>query len=205
MNDRKEYEVVKMTLLHVEDVVSIHDISFRGFFLTSLGVNFLKAYYISTIREPSSVALVILHANKVIGFATGTVNAKGYNVNLLMINWRRFFLALLTVKHALKATLRLMMNLNKSGGSEIQHGSAELMSIAMDVNFKSSGFGELLLKKFEKEAKDNKCKAVTLTTDAIYNQKVISFYERNGFKILRTFTAYPDRKMLRMIKVLDGY
>lgn len=46
-------------------------------------------------------------------------------------------------------------------------------------------------------------KRLSLTTDKVNNESAIAFYQRNGYKVLYEFTAYPNREMYRFIKDLE--
>lgn len=65
----------------------------------------------------------------------------------------------------------------------------------------NKGYGSLLLKKAEHEAKILERGVITLDTDFLDNTKVIDFYERNGYN--RDYVYLKGKKpMLKMYKLL---
>ena len=79
---------------------------------------------------------------------------------------------------------------------------AELLSIAVSPALTGSGFGKALIERFEEEAKKRGCKRVALTTDFNNNNSVISFYKKSGYIVYYEFTAYPARRMYKLVKDL---
>ena len=71
--------------------------------------------------------------------------------------------------------------------------NASLLSICVDPSFPNMGFGQIILKEFEKELFKVNDK-ITLTTDALNNQYVNNFYIKNGY-ILETEFFQGKRKM----------
>jgi len=87
------------------------------------------------------------------------------------------------------------------GGSE----TAELASIAVTPRASGTGVGRALLNEFVAASEEANATQVSLTTDAIGNDRVCEFYERAGFRnvgstegrtrpmVMYTLTL-PDRK-----------
>lgn len=71
--------------------------------------------------------------------------------------------------------------------------------IGVNADAQGKGVGKALLAETEKQIGIEK---LSLTTDYYNNESTIVFYQKCGYKVLYVFTAYPDRKMLRMIKEL---
>lgn len=70
----------------IEGIVRIHCSAFKGFFLTSLGADFLKFYYLNFVRSKETVTLVAEDGNRVVGFSAATTNCKGFNSRLIKSN-----------------------------------------------------------------------------------------------------------------------
>ena len=99
--------------------------------------------------------------------------------------------------------IRLFRNLEKRSSIVSDDGNyAELLSIAVLPNASNKGMGHSLLRVFEKEMKAMGVSKVVLTTDSTSNDNVISFYQKNGFKVLYKFVTYPNREMYKLIKEL---
>ena len=98
----------------IDGIVRIHCSAFKGFFLTSLGVDFLKFYYLNFVRSKETVTLVAEDGNRVVGFSAATTNCKGFNSRLIKSNLFSFgMLAMKLVFTNPKALLRLVKNLTK--------------------------------------------------------------------------------------------
>lgn len=188
----------------VEGIVRIHCSAFKGFFLTSLGVGFLKFYYLNFVRSKETVTLVAEDGNRVVGFSAATTNCKGFNSRLIKSNLFSFgMLALKLVFTNPKALLRLVKNLTKKS-SEIDDNEeyAELYSIGVDLSQQGKGIGKLMLTETEVALMHKGVEKVSLTTDYNDNEQAIGFYKSMGYKTLYEFVTYPNRKMYRFIKTL---
>lgn len=188
----------------IEGIVRIHCSAFKGFFLTSLGADFLKFYYLNFVRSKETVTLVAEDGNRVVGFSAATTNCKGFNSRLIKSNL--FGFCMLTLKLIFtnpKAFLRLVKNLTKKS-SEIDDNEeyAELYSIGVDQSQQGKGIGKLMLTKTEVALKHKGVEKVSLTTDYNENEHAIGFYKSMGYKTLYEFVTYPNRKMYRFIKTL---
>jgi ribosomal protein S18 acetylase RimI-like enzyme len=189
---------------NVNEMVNIHSKAFEGFFLTSLGPNFLKTYYRSCIKNELTISVGVFDENnKLCGFAIGASNSSGYHKRILLSNFYRFANSLINVAvFRPRILIRLLLNLNKSNKKEEQKNKSELFSIAVLPNFKGIGLGYKLLSHFESIVKDLGVNTILLTTDSENNQDVLNFYAKNGYSIYYDFITYPNRKMYKLIKNL---
>tara|TARA_R110001592_G_scaffold228395_4_gene484947 strand:+ start:5081 stop:5680 length:600 start_codon:yes stop_codon:yes gene_type:complete len=186
-----------------EGLIDIHKEAFEGFFLTSLGPNFLKLYYKTLLKNSDGIIICLFDNNDNLkGFAAGTKYSKGFHKNILFENMFSYTLALLNVLlFRPKAVFRLIKNLNKKKDSINDNCMyAELLSIAVPPKHKGLGYGKLLIKEFEKELVSSNIKQIALTTDFLSNQSVLAFYNKMGYKIYYDFVTYPNRKMYKLIK-----
>lgn len=182
----------------IDDIVNIHLNRFASFFLTSLGVSFLKNFYKAFLKEPA-ILLVIEDNNEIKGFAAGSKNNKGFFKKLLLNNFIGFCLVGTKILFTNpKALIRLGTNASKSEKNNTIF--VELLSIAAEKNKK--GYGKILLNEFEKIISLDYCNElpISLTTDFINNQKVVDFYLKSGYEVLEVFEGYQKRKMYRLIK-----
>ena len=182
----------------------IHRQAFRGFFLTSLGPGFLRAYYKAVLNCQMSIAVCVVDDYDVIqGFASGSIRAANYHRNLFKKNMLPFLIAVLWSALRNPAILfRLAKNLDKDQSKKDDRNYAELLSIAILPHLKGSGAGKTLLNLFEQEVIKCGGVKVTLTTDYENNDRVIAFYQKCGYEIFYDFTTYPNRHMYKMIKTL---
>lgn len=190
---------------NVYDIAKVHMISFSGFFLSTLGMNFLKIYYSSCLKNKDTIAIGLWDEYGALkGFAIGTSNASGYHKKILLNNFYNFFVSLIGIIILRPRVLaRLIFNLNKSPKKSDEKDYAELLSIAIFPNIKGFGYGKLLLEEFESNAKKKGVKRLALTTDFYDNDTVMNFYKNNNYEIYYDFFTYPNRKMYKMIKNLS--
>lgn len=193
--DKNEYKII--TGIHLE--------AFSNFFLTSLGIRFLNAYYKAALKSTESISICAVDEDAIIrGFGIGCVKSKGFHKRLIKSNFFSFFYQGIIVLFSKPASLkRLMKNLDKNSSVKDDGNYAELLSIAVSPTFKGSGLGRELIKEFEDEAKKRGCKKIALTTDYFNNQNVLSFYEKSGYVIYNEFITYPERRMYKLIKDIN--
>lgn len=183
----------------------IHTQAFEGFFLTTLGVNFLSTYYLSCLKAKSTIAVSAFNENnEIIGFASGSVWSKGYNKNIVLSNPLGFGVAAIKIIFTKPiALLRLLNNLTKNHNENDKGNYAELLSIGILPTYKGMGIGKQMLIEFEKEAKEVKSERISLTTDYYNNEEIVQFYKKLGYETFYDFITYPNRKMIKMIKNLS--
>lgn len=189
----------------VDKIVSIHLNAFRGFFLTSLGRDFLHFYYSAFLKSNETVVICAEDENgNILGFSAATKVSKGFNSRLIKENFLSFFaLSLKLIFTNPHALLRLVKNLSKKSDEvEDKEDYAELFSIGVDSSQQGKGIGKLLLTRTEEILKSKGVKKVSLTTDYDNNDSAIGFYHSMGYAELYEFTTYPKRKMYRLIKNL---
>lgn len=194
----------KATVNDVDTIVKIHCDAFKGFFLTSLGSQFLKFYYSCFIKSSETVTMVAEEDGVIYGFSASTKACKGFNNRLIKSNL--FAFAILSLKMLFttpKSLLRLVKNLTKKSDSvDDEEDYAELYSIAVSKATQGKGVGKLLLAESERIMKSEGVQRVSLTTDFYNNEKTVGFYNSMGYETLYEFVTYPNRKMYRLIKTL---
>lgn len=192
-----------MILTDVEQVVDIHLSSFTGFFLSSMGVSFLKIFYEAALFDNASIAFVVEQEQRIFGFVAGTTQPEGFYKRILGRNWYRFLLACVVpiLKQPLTA-LRLMQRLLMVRENQHQVNQALLLSIAVSPTNQGRGLGGQLLKAFIQESRKHGLSSVKLTTDAQGNEPVNRFYQKNGFELFRTYVGPENREMNEYITSL---
>lgn len=197
-------ELRKANKKDINRIVSIHLDAFKGFFLTSLGRDFLQFYYSVFLKSSETVVYCAVDDGSVIGFSAATKVSKGFNKRLIMENFIRFVaLSLKLIFTNPNSLLRLVNNLSKKSDEvEDEEDYAELFSIGVASTQQGKGVGKVLLAKTEEVLKLEGVKKVSLTTDYDNNDSAIGFYRSMGYTELYVFTTYPKRKMYRLIKNL---
>lgn len=185
-------------------IALIHKKAFGDFFLSSLGIGFLNTYYKACLNEPTSIAVCAVdEIGAIYGFATGSLYASGYHKKLLINNFLSFSMSISKVIFTKpKAIIRLAKNLNKATNVDDKQDYSELLSIAVDPEYKGTGVAKELLAIFEREAIKMGSSKVALTTDVENNERAISFYKKCNYDIYYEFISYPNRRMYKMIKTL---
>ena len=197
-------EIRKILKEDLHEVVEVHKVSFKGFFLTELGDHFLKVYY-DCVRKDERGSLIGLYGEgQLFGFCAATTLSKGFNTHLVKTNIFRFSLIgvrlLLT---RIPSLIRLFKNFSKTDSTiQDEEDYAELLSIGVSDKKQGQGIGKKLLIALENEMRLKGCSDLSLTTDYDNNEKAIQFYKGLGYDIYYDFIAYPNRKMYRMIKKL---
>jgi ribosomal protein S18 acetylase RimI-like enzyme len=188
--------VTAMTLNHVKNVVDVHLQSFRGFFLTFLGPDFLSELYRGIVTDPSGIAFVAVADERVVGFVAGTDHPAGFYKRLLRKRWWRFGLASLpAVIKEPPLFYRLFRALSMPKQVTAENGRGTLMSIAVLPGEQNRGVGRPLVKAFLEEAMKRGLRQVDLTTDKLNNDSVNAFYLRQGFSCSRCFVTPEGREM----------
>lgn len=197
-------EIRKAEQVDVESIVKVHYDAFEGFFLTSLGCDFLEFYYMCFVGSSEAVIMCAVEDGKILGFSASTKVCKGFNSRLIKSNLAGFgVLSIKLLFTSPKSLIRLLKNLTKKGGTvEDDEDYAELYSIAVSKDAQGKGVGKQLLMASEKVMKREGVKRVSLTTDYYNNETVMSFYISMGYKTLYDFVTYPNRRMYRLIKLL---
>lgn len=200
-----EYRFRKMEYSDVKDVSLIHQAAFENFFLTTLGLKFLETYYKACLKNSQTIAYCAEDSKgKIVGFATGTLLAKGYHKTIFLKNWF-FFLASLAISIVKKPSIliRLAKNLEKNERNDDKGDYAELLSIGVNPSCKGGGVGKALLNIFCQEVKNKGGSKIVLTTDKLNNEAVLGFYQKAGFEIYYEFITFPNREMYKLIALLD--
>ena len=197
--------VIPLKSEHVKNVVDVHLQSFRGFFLTFLGREFLSELYRGIVTDPSGIAFVAVAYERVVGFVAGTDHPAGFYKRLLGKRWWRFGLASLpAIIKKPQVVLRLFRALSMPTQVTAENGRGTLMSIAVLPGEQNKGIGHLLTKAFLEEARKRGLQQVDLTTDKLNNDSVNAFYLREGFYLTRNFETPERREMNEYMIDLPG-
>ena len=187
----------------IQQIAEVHRDAFQGFFLTGMGMRFLETYYGSFLSCPETVTLVETdEEGAVVGFAIATTKAKGFNGRLARRNFWNFARVSLNILfHSPKSLIHLAKNMTKKSDVVADdENHAELYSFGVRTANRNKGIGKKLLLAMEEALKAKGVTRVSLTTDCEYNEAAIALYRKMNYKLLYEFTAYPERKMYRLIK-----
>ncbi|MBR5506643.1 MAG: GNAT family N-acetyltransferase [Clostridia bacterium] len=180
----------------IDEIVSIHLATFKGFFLTFMGKGFLKQMYKSYTEHSQSDILVAACDGETVGFLAYSENMSGlykYMIkhHLIRFAWYSFGAFL----RKPKVFMRLVRAFLKPGESVRKENYVELASIGTKPDSKSKGVGSSLIDALKNEVDYSKFDYITLETDAIDNEIANNFYKKNGFYIHREYETNEGRKM----------
>lgn len=198
-------QVRRMGREHVDEVVRVHLTAFGGFFLTSLGPAFLRAYYRAAAAAEGALALVAVDDGEMLGFAVGNRHPAGFYRRLLRRRWLAFAIAAVPgVLRSPSAVPRVFRALTYPSTRSADADAAGLFSIAVAPSSQGSGVGHALLAAFEREAVAAGARRVVLETDAGGNDAANAFYRSAGYSVVREYEQTAGRRMLEYVKGLDS-
>ena len=179
----------------LEQIVAVHNLSFRGFFLTFLGPRFLKLLYQNIGSDAEGVVLVA-SSEQVEGFVAGVMRQSGFYRRLVRHHkWAFARASLGAVLRKPSIAPRLLRALRRPTEAQASAAEACLMSIAVRPEVAGQGLGQQLIKDFCRELSGRGVPAVCLTTDRDDNERVNQFYQRLGFQLHQVFVTPKGRAM----------
>jgi GNAT superfamily N-acetyltransferase len=183
----------------IDHVMRIHLRAFPDFFLTLLGPRFLREFYRAFLNDETSIAFAAEdESGNVVGVVVGTGQPVGFFRRLLIRRWWAFGLASLApILKNPSIGKRIFRALAYRGDPPSRPGYALLSSIAVAPDTQGIGLGKALLDVWIKEAKKRSCRGAYLTTDALHNDTVNSFYRNAGWRLESFFLTAEGRKMNR--------
>lgn len=179
---------IHLSSINSDEIALLHLSAFPGFFLSKLGVRFLRIFYTSILDDPNSVGIGILKNNEIVGFAIGSTIADSFYNRIFKKNFLKLFIYTFwpIIKNPL-LIIRVFQSLfsNSKKNDELVN-AAVLLSICVQPNFESKGIGRMLLEKFEEHI-NNYNDLIILTTDKDNNEYVNRFYQKNNYLLHSTF------------------
>jgi len=187
---------------HLESVVKVHLRAFPGFFLTFLGPCFLREFYGAFLHEETGIALVAedLADGRILGFVAGSTSPNGFFKRLLKRRWWAFCFASTTALFRRPASApRIFRALFYRGTAPQGPERALLSSIAVDPDAAGRGLGKVLVEGWVKEVRKRGTAGCYLTTDAVGNDSVNCFYQKNGWRLETVYATPEGRQMNRYV------
>lgn len=198
--------VRQATIQDLPKIAKIHSEAFPGFFLTTLGIQFLVVMYKAFLMNPSSIFLI--HENEsddLNGFAVGAMQSENNDRKMALRMLPQFIWAVLPAlfSHPIVVFKKLTARFFQTGEAPfIPSDVAVLRSIGVQPVARGGGLASSLLVSFEEVSKKRGAKQVYLTTDADNNERAQRFYEKNGYVFVEAYRQDSDRQMWSMSKVL---
>jgi ribosomal protein S18 acetylase RimI-like enzyme len=197
---RKKLTIRQAERQDLDQIVEVHMSSFPGFFLTFLGLRFLRILYQEIQSHPRGILHVAIIDSRVVGFVAGVTEQSGFYRSLMLRRkWDFAFASAKAVLRKPNIVPRLFRALRKPNASKVSIPAC-LMSIAVDPNSASVGVGTALIQSFSNEMRCRSISSFCLTTDRDGNDNVNRFYRSRDFKLTQTFCTSEGRWMNEYVR-----
>lgn len=181
---------------YIDSLSRLHKKAFSGFFLTQLGLPFLKALYNGYMKDENSGIIVAEINGKLAGFIAYSNDPSKFYKGLIKHHLIRFaFCSLLAVIRHPSFCKRLLGAFKKSDTAKRDEKYVELASICVNPNAGNRGIGSKLINKLKEITDFTLYSYINLETDAVDNDPVNQFYLKNGFQLSRQYVTAEGRKM----------
>lgn len=180
----------------INEIAVLHKKAFPDFFLTQLGIPFLRTLYNGYLEDEDSGIIVAEDGGKIFGIIAYSKNYSNFYKGLIKHKIIQFawysFLAVLRKPIFAK---RLLGAFRKSDLVTKNVKYVELASICICPSMKGKGLGSQLIDYFKSFVDFSKFAYINLETDADDNEVVNQFYVKNGFQLERVYTTAEGRRM----------
>lgn len=181
---------------YITTLSKLHMKAFPEFFLTQLGLPFLRTLYKGYMEDENSGLLVAEANEKLVGFIAYSNEYSKFYTGLLKRHLLRFaFCSLLAVVRHPSFIKRLFGAFKKSDEVKKEEPYVELASICVHPKIENKGIGSMLIHKLKEITDFATYKYINLETDACGNDTVNLFYVKNGFQLARSYETAEGRKM----------
>jgi ribosomal protein S18 acetylase RimI-like enzyme len=200
------FDIVKIEVQHLRQVVDVHTKAFPAFFLTFLGPGFLREFYGSFICDRDGIGFVAIDAasGNVLGAVVGPFMPAGYFKRLLKKRWYAFCLASIAAVLKKPTTIkRLFRAVFYRGETPSGPPKALLSSIAVSPQAQGQGVGQALVKRWVDEVALRGGIGCFLTTDSENNEGVNRFYQKLGWTLESSYVTPEGRKMNRYVLMFN--
>lgn len=184
-------------------VVAIHRAAFPKFFLSFLGPRFLRIFYGFIIGE--GIALIALADGQLAGFVAGALEPRLFYRRLMRRRFAQLALAIVPMVLRHPSTFARVTRRGRQRTSAGNHepAGAELMSLAVERGQEHRAIGRALVAAFVTRVAASGETSLWLTTDAADNDRVIRFYETQGFLRSREFVTVEGRAMVELTRDVE--
>lgn len=195
----KIYELTKASVLsgYHKRIAALHIRAFPDFFLTQLGFGFLSVLYKGYLEDENSGIIIAENANgKILGFLAYSKEYSNFFKGLLKKYYFQFIFCSIgaVLRHPLFIR-RLLGALKKSDEVKRKEKYIELASIAVNPKAEGKGIGSKLINYLKGITDFETYSYISLETDAENNDAANMFYQKNGFKLVRTYCTNEGRRM----------
>lgn len=177
-----------LTSANVTKVASIHRTELSGF-LPLLGKKFLAKFYEHSMDIPELFTFVAKQDGRVVGFVTGVTNPNGLYKKIIFRDplWFGLFFLRYFVTHPHRVVTMIKTLLYPGFSSN----EAELLTLAVDNNYRLQGIGRKLLQKTSEEFKKRGIHSFRIS---VYDRLASNaFYKKIGCKREKQFTFLGEK------------
>lgn len=192
----KIYQLENANPAYVKSIAELHKKAFPAFFLTQLGLPFLRTLYAGYLEDPDSGIIVAEENNQLIGFIAYSNDYPRFYKGLMKNHLLKFALCSVCAAIRHPSFIKRLLGAFKKSESVIKSERyVELASICVDPKFEGKGIGSSLIDYLKNAVDFNTFAYINLETDADNNGGANRFYQKNGFKQEREFTTAEGRRM----------
>lgn len=197
----------------LSEIVSTHCLAFPAFFLTRLGPSALHAYYSAVLMATGGVLAVAISRDVVVGFAAGTAAPRAlywelgrklprFGVAGMHALFRRSVGLAELVGLARRFFSGLSASPAHSYAERIAGKNFELTSLAVNPSIQGKGCGKKLVSYVLQNSERMGMRSVSVLTDAVGNDRVLSFYRSQGFVNKDLLVRRDGRQLLHCWKYI---
>lgn len=190
------YQLKNASPAYVRSIAELHKKAFPAFFLTQLGLPFLRTLYTGYLEDSDSGIIVAEENDSLIGFIAYSNNYPRFYKGLIKNHLMKFAVCSLgtAIRHP-SFIKRILGAFKKSESVVKSERYVELASICVDPKIEGKGVGSSLIDYLKSGVDFNTYAYINLETDADNNDGANRFYQKNGFKLERSFTTAEGRRM----------
>lgn len=180
--------IIKLTQSDVNEAAIIHKKELPGF-LSELGSNFLKKFYIASISVPEVFTFIYKDKGIIKGLVTGTESSYGLNKKIIYQDIIGFGYEFISYFATHPKALVKMVNTTKYPG--FQERFPELLSIAVSRNYQREGIGKMLFAALAREFKKRGIKQFKISAyDRLPSN---GFYKKIGCRLDNSFDFLGEK------------
>lgn len=181
---------------YIKSIAELHKKAFPTFFLTQLGIPFLRTLYNGYMEDKDSGIIVAEDKGKLVGFIAYSNDYPRFYKGLIKHHLLKFAFCSLgaAIRHP-SFIKRLLGAFRKSESVVKMERYVELASICVDPESENRGTGSLLIDYLKSIVDFDTYAYINLETDADGNDGVNKFYVKNDFRLERQFVTAEGRRM----------
>lgn len=189
-------EISEANADYIKRIAKLHKTAFSTFFLTQLGLPFLKALYEGYLEDENSGIIVAEEDGRLFGFIAYSNDYPTFYKGLIKHHLVKFAVCSLGAAIRHPSFMKRIFGAFKKSESVVKtERYVELASICVDPQIEGRGVGTQLVDYLKSIVDFDVYAYINLETDADDNEAVNRFYVKNGFRLERTYSTAEGRRM----------